>query len=91
MRLAGPVFEKYGNPDEWLAALKRLGYSAAYCPAGTDADDVTVSAYAAAADVRNRASVLAARMLQDGANGCRRLRNAFWTGSGGRGAWVLST
>lgn len=32
MRLGGPLFETYHNPHEWIAALKRLNYSAAYCP-----------------------------------------------------------
>jgi len=49
MRLGGPVFEKCGNPQEWVSAVKRLGYSAAYCPIEGDADDATVAAYAKAA------------------------------------------
>ena len=49
MRLGGPVFEKYTNPDEWAAAVKRLGYRAAYCPAGDDATDEVLQAYASAA------------------------------------------
>lgn len=49
MRLGGPVFEKYTNPDEWVAALKRLGYRAAYCPVGDEATDDIIQAYAAAA------------------------------------------
>ena len=32
MRLGGPVYEKYQNPGEWIAALKRLDYTAAYSP-----------------------------------------------------------
>ena len=50
MRLGGPVFEKCANPQEWVAAVKRLGYSAAYCPVNADADDATIAAYAKAAD-----------------------------------------
>ena len=49
MRLGGPVFEKAGDPETWAIAVRRLGYSAAYCPVGADADDATVRAYAAAA------------------------------------------
>jgi sugar phosphate isomerase/epimerase len=49
MRLGGPVFEKYTNPDEWVAALQRLGYRAAYCPVGDDASDDVIAAYEAAA------------------------------------------
>jgi len=32
MRLGGNLFESYNSPDSWVAALKRLNYSAAYCP-----------------------------------------------------------
>ena len=32
LRLGGPVFEKYNSPDEWIQAVKKLGYSAAFCP-----------------------------------------------------------
>ena len=49
MRLGGPVFETYGDPDEWAAAVRRSGYGAAYCPLGIDADDAAASACAAAA------------------------------------------
>jgi len=33
MRLGGPVFETFDDPDAWDAALGQLGYRAAYCPA----------------------------------------------------------
>lgn len=32
IRLGGPVFKKYSNPEEWVAAVKELNYRAAYCP-----------------------------------------------------------
>lgn len=32
IRLGGPVFKKYNNPEEWISALKDLDYKAAYCP-----------------------------------------------------------
>jgi sugar phosphate isomerase/epimerase len=32
MRLGGPLFEPYTDPDGWVTALKRLEYRAAYCP-----------------------------------------------------------
>jgi len=32
MRLGGPIFEHYTDPNSWVGALKRLNYSAAYCP-----------------------------------------------------------
>jgi len=49
MRLGGPVFEKYDGPDGWVAAMRRLGYTAAYCPVGVDASDDAVRSYADAA------------------------------------------
>jgi sugar phosphate isomerase/epimerase len=49
MRLGGRVFEKTPDPPSWIAAVKKLGYRAAYCPIGPEADDATVQAYAGAA------------------------------------------
>lgn len=49
LRLGGPTFEKYDNPDSWIRVLKKLGYRAAYCPVGADAADDVVGAYEAAA------------------------------------------
>jgi len=49
LRLGGPVFEKYQDPQGWINALKKLGYSAAYCPVGPDAGDDVVRAYEEAA------------------------------------------
>ncbi len=49
IRLGGPVMEKYASPEEWVAQVKKLGFSAAYCPVGADADDGTVKAYEKAA------------------------------------------
>jgi sugar phosphate isomerase/epimerase len=53
MRLGGPVFEPVTSPEEWVAALKRLGYSAAYCPLGDAQDEAAVRAYEAAAKEAN--------------------------------------
>ncbi len=49
MRLGGPVLEEYENPEQWVAALRRLGYRAAYCPVDEAQPDDVVHAYAAAA------------------------------------------
>lgn len=49
LHLGGPVFEKYQDPEGWVAALKKLGYSAAYCPVGAKASDAEVKAYEEAA------------------------------------------
>jgi sugar phosphate isomerase/epimerase len=50
MRLGGPLFTPYADPDSWVNAVKALGYRAAYCPIGPAADDATARDYAAAAD-----------------------------------------
>ncbi len=50
LRLGGPVFEKHQDPQGWIDALGRLGYSAAYCPVGVDASGDVVKAYEEAAD-----------------------------------------
>ncbi|MEN6575858.1 MAG: TIM barrel protein [Phycisphaerales bacterium] len=49
LRLGGPVFEKYQDPQGWVDALRRLGYSAAYCPVGADAGEDEIRAYEQAA------------------------------------------
>jgi sugar phosphate isomerase/epimerase len=49
MRLGGPVFASCDGPEQWIAELRRLGYSAAYCPVDERADDATVRAYGEAA------------------------------------------
>jgi sugar phosphate isomerase/epimerase len=48
MRLGGPIFEKYAGPDEWVAVVKRSGYTAAYVPIQPGKDD-NAAAYAEAA------------------------------------------
>ena len=50
VRLGGPVFEKYADPDEWIPALKRLKYRAAYCPVEVGADETQIRAYQKAAN-----------------------------------------
>jgi len=53
LRLGGPTFEKYSDPESWINVLRRLGYSAAYCPVGAGADEDTCRAYARAAKKAN--------------------------------------
>ena len=53
VRLGGPVFEKYNSPEEWIIALKKLGYRAAYCPVSVGGDTELVRAYQAAAAKNN--------------------------------------
>jgi sugar phosphate isomerase/epimerase len=49
LRLGGPIFEKYDDPENWIQSLKKHGYSAAYCPVGADEKDDVLAAYAQAA------------------------------------------
>jgi sugar phosphate isomerase/epimerase len=49
LHLGGPLFEKYQDPQGWIAALRKLGYTAAYCPVGVKAGDAEVKAYEDAA------------------------------------------
>ena len=49
LRLGGPVFGSPKGPDEWAAALKALGYRAAYCPVDAKATNDVVKAYEEAA------------------------------------------
>jgi len=50
VRLGGPVFGRFEGPEGWAKAVKKLGYSAAYCPVRADAAAETVRAYARAAE-----------------------------------------
>ena len=49
MRLGGPVFGEWSDPQEWAAAVKALGYGACYCPLQSAKDPDEVAAYARAA------------------------------------------
>lgn len=49
LRLGGPVFEKYDSPDSWVKVVKTLGYRAAYCPVGLNANSQEIKAYEKAA------------------------------------------
>ena len=53
MRLGGPVFGEASDTARWITALKRHGYSAAYCPLDREAHDSTIQAYADAAEDAN--------------------------------------
>ncbi len=50
MRLGGPIFEEASNPDQWVAAVRRAGYTAAFCPVDRGASDDVIAAYAKAAE-----------------------------------------
>ncbi|MCC5931302.1 MAG: sugar phosphate isomerase/epimerase [Cyclobacteriaceae bacterium] len=49
IRLGGPLFDKFNDPDEWIVALKKLGYRAAYCPISHPANDELIKGYRDAA------------------------------------------
>ncbi len=49
MRLGGPIFGEHKTPEEWVALVKKAGYSAAYCPVDAFVDEETIRAYAEAA------------------------------------------
>jgi len=49
MRLSGPLPETPTDPDLWISAVRRAGYTAAYAPLNPDADDATVASYVRAA------------------------------------------
>jgi sugar phosphate isomerase/epimerase len=54
VRLTGKIFGSPGDPDSWVAAVRRAGYTAALCPVAPGARDDEVRAYreaAAAADI----------------------------------------
>lgn len=59
VRLGGPVFDKWDDPQGWAAAVQAAGYRAAYCPVGVDADEAAVRAFARAAE---RADVVIAEV-----------------------------
>jgi sugar phosphate isomerase/epimerase len=45
IRLGGPLFEKFTQPEDWVKNLKSAGYTAAYCPVGTGADPLLIENY----------------------------------------------
>ena len=47
MRLGGPLFQNYSDPDTWIAALRERGYRASYC--SVDHIDDTLHTYMQAA------------------------------------------
>jgi sugar phosphate isomerase/epimerase len=49
IRLGGPVFKKFSNPEEWIKALNELNYKAAYCPVNPESDSGEITAYKNAA------------------------------------------
>ena len=50
MRLGGNLFEDCSNPDLWISALRKSGYSAAYCPVNNSQSDDVIQDYEKAAE-----------------------------------------
>jgi sugar phosphate isomerase/epimerase len=53
VRLGGPVFGDFKEPQDWIKAVKAEGYSAAYCPVPVGTDHDTIKAYEKAAKDAN--------------------------------------
>ncbi len=49
MRLGGPTFGDFSDPEKWITVLQASGYSAAYCPVTADAGDDVIRACTEAA------------------------------------------
>ena len=49
MRLGGPVFGKYDDPEPWLELVKAAGYRAVFCPISPGTDAEVIRAYESAA------------------------------------------
>jgi sugar phosphate isomerase/epimerase len=49
VRLGGPIFGNYNDPQEWIGLLRRKGYTAAYCPVQPGAENAVIRAYEKAA------------------------------------------
>ncbi|PID56582.1 xylose isomerase [candidate division KSB3 bacterium] len=50
MRLGGPLWQAYDDPESWITAVKNLHYTAAYCPVPPEADSKMIQAFRSAAD-----------------------------------------
>jgi sugar phosphate isomerase/epimerase len=49
LRLGGPIFHRFDDPEDWARAHTALGYRAALCSLPLDAGDDAIAAYSAAA------------------------------------------
>ena len=45
MRLGGPIFKSYSNPQEWAARQRELGFTAVYFPCDSAADKYEIRSY----------------------------------------------
>ena len=72
MRLGAPLMSEFGDPDSWVAALRREGYTAAFCPVGAD-DDCGLYLELGEGNLRCRAAVLPGIVREIGVREFRRL------------------
>lgn len=49
IRLGAPIFAAFTNPEEWVAVVKKEGWSAAYCPIQPTKDTALIRSYEDAA------------------------------------------
>ncbi len=50
VRFGGPLFQDCSDPDRWIEALRKKGYTAAYCPVGNEAGSDTIKAFSNGAE-----------------------------------------
>jgi sugar phosphate isomerase/epimerase len=50
IRLGGPVWQTYEDPDSWITAVKDFRYTAAYCPVPPEAGSEVIRAFETAAE-----------------------------------------
>lgn len=50
MRLGGPIFENYSTPEQWVKAVQKANYRAAYCPVSSNQTDDVIQDYAKMAE-----------------------------------------
>lgn len=62
MRLGGPIFGPAETPEQWLAELKKEGYTAAYAPKGVHAWPIDKAACKAYEDAARAAGVVIAEV-----------------------------
>jgi len=62
MRLGGPVFEPAETPEQWIAALRKEGYSAAYAPKAVHAGPLDAKLCRAYADAAKAAGLVIAEV-----------------------------
>jgi sugar phosphate isomerase/epimerase len=53
LRLGGPLFSRFKDPESWVSALKSEGYSAAYCPVNPGAASELIKEYKSMAAASN--------------------------------------